>query len=275
MPSCPHCHALAEDGARFCDECGARLKPENVATAPAVAPPPAAHPESPWTLEVESNRPMIHGHALALRFRVTWNPPSECQVTLRMKLHGRKRYVEQDDDEIEQRFVLHGRGDQHIVRFPFQSLRPGNVAVEQLRVILSPSHQPGAVAGAMAYELPDRSLHVGDVAEPTAVQSGPGVVISGGIHVSSHDEVYASDFKDVINLNVRQDAERVGSSIEWRPIRLEPITASRLPGALRLPLPGGAFLDLVRIRAGDFAMGSAEGQGKDDERPAAGSKNRP
>ena len=49
----------------------------------------------------------------------------------------------------------------------------------------------------------------------------------------------------------------------------EPSPAAKEPPAeLRLELPAAVSIDLTRISAGQFSMGSSEGQGKDDERPA-------
>jgi formylglycine-generating enzyme required for sulfatase activity len=279
--SCPRCGAPAQPDARFCDECGTRLVAEAAATAP--ARPPANLPPllslpnleplslepgqlgSELIVEVETNRPMVHGHALMLRFRVTSNLRSPCGVTLRMKLHGQGRYIEQEPGEIEQRCLLDGRGNQHIFSFPFHSLRPGDVVVQELRLSLTRPEKPGET---IAYELPDRSLTV-HVADPAMAQAGPGVVISGGIHIdfSKLEEIYGSDIKDVLRLNAQGAVEPGRPAMQWEPIRLHPVSAFRLVPELRLLLPGGVRLDLVPIQAGRFMMGSPEGQGKDDEWP--------
>ena len=46
------------------------------------------------------------------------------------------------------------------------------------------------------------------------------------------------------------------------------VEKTELPAELRVTLPGGAPLDLVRIPAGEFLMGSPASKGKPDERPA-------
>ena len=198
-------------------------------------------------VEVETNRPMVHGHALMLRFRVTSNLRTPCGVTLRMKLHGRGRHIEQDDDDLEQRCQLHRRGDQHVFSFPFHSLRPGYIVVQELRVVLTPLDHSGKT---ITYELPDQSLFV-DVSDPSLAAGSPGVVISGGIHIdfSKLEEVYGSDIKSLLNLNAAREAEPGRPVIAWQPIGLRLITASQLPTELRLNLPGGVALELVRIRA--------------------------
>ncbi len=94
--SCPSCHRPAETGDAFCTECGQPLAPDEGAEPRA---PEATGAE--LVVEVEVNRPMVHGHALLLRFRVTSTLRSDCTVTMRMKLHGHGRYVEQAADERE------------------------------------------------------------------------------------------------------------------------------------------------------------------------------
>ena len=105
--SCPRCNAPAQPDSRFCDECGTPLVAEAAAGAPArpsenlppLPPLPSLPNLKPLSLEpgqlgseliveVETNRPMVHGHALMLRFRVTSNLRTPCGVILRMKLYG-------------------------------------------------------------------------------------------------------------------------------------------------------------------------------------------
>ena len=257
--SCPRCNAPAQHDSRFCDECGTPLVAEAAAGAPArpsenLPPLPSLPDLEPLSLEpgqvgselivqVETNRPMVHGYALMLRFRVTSNLRTPCGVTLRMKLHGRGRHIEQYDDDLEQRCQLHRRGDQHVFSFPFHSLRPGYIVVQELRVVMTPLDNPGK---AITYELPDQSLFV-DVSDPS-LAAGPGVVISGGIHIdfSKLEEVYGSDIKSLLNLNAAREAELGRPAISWQPIGLRLLPASQLPTELRFPLPGGVGLELVR-----------------------------
>ena len=282
--SCPRCNAPAQPDSRFCDECGTPLVAEAAAGAPArpsenlppLPPLPSLPNLEPLSLEpgqlgseliveVETNRPMVHGHALMLRFRVTSNLRTPCGVILRMKLYGQGRLVEQDDADLEQHCQLHRRGDQHVFSFPFLSLRPGYIVVQELRVVLTPLDNLGK---AITYELPDQGLFV-HVSDPSLAAGSPGVVISGGIHIdfSKLEEVYGSDIKSLLNLNAAREAEPGRPVIAWQPIGLRLLPASQLPTELRLNLPGGVALELVRIRAGEFMMGSPDDQGKDDERP--------
>ena len=209
---CPRCSAPAQTDARFCDECGARLSVEAPISAPAhpladLPPPPGLDPissdpeqlGSELIVEVETNRPMVHGHALMLRFRVTSNLRTPCGVTLHMKLHGQGRLIDQDETDQEQQCQLHRRGDQHVFSFPFLSLRPGHIVVQELSVVVTPLDRP---RDTITYELPDRSLFV-LVSDPNLAAGSPGVVISGGIHIdfSKLEEVYGSDIKSLLNLN--------------------------------------------------------------------------
>jgi formylglycine-generating enzyme required for sulfatase activity len=209
---------------------------------------------------------MVHGHALMLRLRVTSNLQSPCAVTVRARLHGHGRHIEQDDSDLEQRCELSWRGAQHIFCFPFLSLRPGYIVVQELRVgltSLESDREP------LAYLLPDKSLFV-HVSDPDQAAAGPGVVISGGIHVdfSKLEEVYGSDIGSLLNLHSPRDAESDRQEIAWQPIALRVMQSRPLPQELRLSLPGGIGLELVRVRAGEFTIGSPDDQGKDDERPA-------
>jgi formylglycine-generating enzyme required for sulfatase activity len=217
-------------------------------------------------VEIETNRPMVHGHALMLRLRVTSNLRSRCGVTVRMRLHGHGRHIEQDDSDLEQRCELHSRGDQHIFSFPFLSLRPGNIVVQELRVGLTSIENAGEQ---LSYALPDKSLFV-HVSDPAQAAVSPGVVISGGIHVdfSKLKEVYGSDIGSLLNLHAPREVESGRQEIGWQPIGLRVVQSRPLPQELRLSLPGSIALDLVKIRAGEFTMGSPDDRGKDDERPA-------
>jgi formylglycine-generating enzyme required for sulfatase activity len=279
---CPHCKAVAEHDSRFCTECGARFAVEGAAAmAPArpaeiLAPLPPLVDIGPLSyncekfgtelvVEVETNRPMVHGHTSMLRLRVTSNLKCPCCVTLRVRLHGQGRFIDQDETDLEQSRQLRNRGDQHIFSFPFLSLRPGYVVVRELRVTLSPLGQSG---DSITYELPDQSLFV-YVSDPAKASASPGVVISGGIHIdfSKLQEVYGSDIGSMLNLNAVREAEPARPVIAWQPIAFRVLPTVPPPAELRLTLSGGVAMEFVRIRAGEFMMGSPEGHGRDDERP--------
>ena len=279
---CPSCKTPIEPEDKFCTGCGARIASHPTAGSPAEAadlhtPLPelpdllsAARQEgaagSEIVVEVETDRPHVHNHASLLRFRVTSNLQAACGVTIRMRLHGQGRLVEQTAEEIEQRCRFEGRGEQHIFSFPFRGLIPGQIRVDQLRVVVHRADKPGRPC---RLELPDQSLFV-SVSDPTMGASAPGIVIHDGIHLdfSQLKEMYGSDIKNLLSLNAQREAEPGQPPTQWQPIRLRVVDEVPLPAEFRLTLPGGVTLDLVRIRAGEFLMGSPEGQGRDDERPA-------
>jgi len=271
---CPRCQTISEPNARFCMECGGELTPSKAPeNGPQVVPLglSSSSTGSELLVEVETNRQYLVNHASILRFRVTSNLQAACGVTIRMRLHGQGHLVEQDEGEVEQRCQVEHWGQQYVFSFPFIGLKPGDIPVRELRVMVARPDRPGKI---VCFDLPDQSLfvHVGD---PSAAAQAPGIVISGGINLSISDvgEMYGSDMKNLISLNA-QHAVQAGAAIEWQPIRLRFVeeVAVRpkdvLSAELRLSLPSGVTLDLLRIRAGEFVMGSPEGQGKDDERPA-------
>jgi formylglycine-generating enzyme required for sulfatase activity len=256
--SCPSCHRPAEAGDAFCTECGQPLGRDEPRAPEATG--------AELVVEVEVNRPMVHGHALLLRFRVTSTMRFDCTVTMRMKLSGQGLYIEQAAEGIERRCRLTGRGEQSLLSFPFHSLRPGHVYVEELRVIVCPH---GSSRPLVQYELPDQSLLI-PIVDPSLEARSPGIVISGGINIdiSKLEDLYGVDIKNILTLNASQQTGGGHPEITWQPIKLRVVPDAPPPDALRLTLPGGILLELVRIRAGAFVMGSPEEYGKDDESPA-------
>jgi hypothetical protein len=121
-----------------------------------------------------------------------------------MALHGQGRLIDQDETDKEQQCQLHRRGDQHVFSFPFLSLRPGHIVVQELRVVVTPLERPRE---RVTHVLPDRSLFV-HVSDPNLGTGSPGVAISGGIHIdfSKLEEVYGSDIKSLLNLNAVGEA---------------------------------------------------------------------
>ena len=247
-------------------------KPASAPSAPSLPSLPNLEPlslepgqlGSELIVEVETNRPMVHGHALDAEVPGDEQPPHSLRCDPAHEAPRPGRLVEQDDADLEQHCQLHRRGDQHVFSFPFLSLRPGYIVVQELRVLLTLLENPGKT---ITYELPDQSLFV-HVSDPSLAAGSPGVVISGGIHIdfSKLEEVYGSDIKSLLNLNAARGRtgparHRVAAD------RPAPPPGLAIAHELRLNLPGGVALELVRIRAGEFMMGSPEDQGKDDERP--------
>lgn len=289
---CPNCGSLQKENATYCDQCSKELcfdGPDMIVGGRGVSSDPAkpstagapreavSHTESAIApvvgteivVEVETNRRHVLRHASLLRFRVTNNMTQSCGVTVRMRLHGQGRYVEQDEEEMEQCCQFEERGNQCEFSFPFQSLMAGQIRVNELRILIT---RAGQLDKALVYELPDQSLFI-DVADPAMASSESGVEISGGIHIdfSQLQEMYGADIKSLLNLS--QGSERQKAGVAWQPIRLRVVGEKALsvkeimPRELQLALPGRISLDLVRIAAGDFLMGSPAGQGRDDERP--------
>ncbi len=219
-------------------------------------------------VEVEEHRPCWLNHAGLLRFRVTNNLRGPCRVAIRMKLHGQGSNVDQDLTDSDQCCGFEARGDQRVFSFPFVALRAGDISVHQLRLVLTrPDHPQESVI----YELPDSSLFV-HVSDPALGAANPGIAISGGIHIdfSKLTELYGSDIKNILNLSADRGGDPALAAGVWEPIllrfsRVE--TVESLPAVLHLALPGGIPCELLRIRPGGFAMGSPDGQGKEDERP--------
>ena len=295
---CPSCGMEVEVDDRFCTGCGAKLASSDEAASEAGAIPtsgslstaspipvsaefaplpglsetdPAASPtESPVSdllVEVETNRPCLRKHASLLRFRVTnMRPDTACDVTLRMCLQGQGRFVEQEAEDREQTCRLRGRGDPHIFAMAFWPLEAGEISVAELCVTATWLNAGGEP---VTLELPDRSLFV-SVADPAIAKETPNVVIGGGIHIDFHElqEVYGSDIKNILSINAQREAASGDAGIAWQPIRLRKAERKPLPGEFRVMLPGSIALDLLRIPAGQFVMGSPEDQGKDDEWPA-------
>ncbi len=246
---CPNCQTPLEPDTRFCTECGATLAPEIL-------------------VEVETNRQHILEHASMLRFRVTstTNTEAASRVTIRMRLHGQGRFVEQEAEDIEQSCLLQRHGDPHIFALSFLPVKPGEIVVEELRVTVD---RVDGSERKPALELPDKSLFV-SVVDPTLDKESPNVVISGGIHIDFKElkEVYGSDIENILTINAQREAVEGQPDIEWQPIRLQSAEETPLPSKLLVALPGDVGLDLIRIPPGEFTMGSGEEQGKDDERPA-------
>ena len=223
---------------------------------------------SELVIEVETNRPCWLSHAGLLRFRVTNNLRGPCRVAISMRLHGQGSNVDQDLTDADQCCGFEARGDQRVFGFPFVALRAGDISVHQLQLVLTRPDQPQE---SVIYELPDRSLSV-HVSDPALGAASPGIVISGGIHIdfSKLTELYGADIKNILNLNANRGVDPAQAAIAWEPIllqfsRVEMVES--LPAALHLALPGGVSCELLRIRPGEFTMGSPEGQGKQDERP--------
>ena len=232
-----------------------------------------AQAESNILVEAETNRPYLQKQASLLRFRVTnmtGAPERPCDVTIRMRLHGqdperRRQLVEQEAEEMEQTCHLDRRGDPHLFSLAFWPLEAGEVAVDQLRVTVA---WPDGSAEALELELPDKSLSV-SITDPALPKDKDNVVISGGIHIDFGElkEMYGADVKDILTINAQREAAAGEPGIEWKPIRLRERKPSP-PPPLQITQPGDVALELVRIRAGEFIMGSPEGQGRDDEGPA-------
>ncbi len=288
--TCRDCGTVAERDAQFCTECGRQLAPTEIRArsaaavgAPAAVAAPSLSSEPPqleqWSsscapgaelvVEVETNRQHLLAHASLLRFRVTSNLRGKCDVSIRTRLHAQGRFVEQEANEIDQCCRFQQWGEQYLFSFPFVGLRPGEITVAELGVTVTRPDQPNR---ARAFELPDKSLFV-HVSDPAVASHAAGIVISGGIHLdlSQLREMYGSDIRDLIRLNAQREAEAGQAAIGWEPIRLRFLgerTVDPLPTEICLQLPSGAMLELVRIHAGEFVLGTADGQGKGDERPA-------
>lgn len=237
---CPSCGTEAEVEDRFCTNCSTRLASNDPAdsavgshstpgslstaspgpatadfaplpslseTAPTLVPTKAPSSAMDVVVEVETNRRHVHNHVSLLRFRVTDNSPTPCEVTVRMKLYGTGRFVEQDDDQIEQSCRLTDRGDQRILSFPFRGLIPGEIPVQALQITVVRRDDPG---NSRRFELPDQSLLV-QVTDPTMPEGGPGIAVVGGIHLdfSQLTEMYGSDIKNILNLNAERSAAGV------------------------------------------------------------------
>jgi len=271
-PYCPNCNTPAEDGLNFCMQCGTKL----ISVAEKATPPAETAAASPAVgseiiVEVETDRPYVQNHAAQLRFRVTNNLNGPCGVTLCMVLHGQGTYVEQNPETREDCVQFQKRGGQFIFSFPFRPLVPGDITVDQLRALVTRPDRPGDAA---ICELPDKSLYV-TVSDPSLRESATGISISGGINLdfSQLKEMYGSDIRSLLNLASDQkpgepEARTAWQAIRLRPVEMEPSAEEELPTELRLDLPHGVSMDLVRITAGEFTMGSPEGQGREDERPA-------
>ena len=236
--ACPECGTQARADARICTECGRALPPvtESAARVLPIAAPDAviasaALPELPkldassssniaeeeLTIEVESDRKRLLNQASLLRFRVTNNIPVASEVTVRMQFDTRRQLVEQEPDEIEQCCHFQRPGDHCECSFPFRGLALGEIPVRELRVTVARLNQPGTAA---VFEIADQSLCV-RIADPAATPQKPGIVISGGIHMDfSQLEMYGSDIKNLVNLNVQGEAEAGQAAIQWQPVVL-------------------------------------------------------
>lgn len=266
---CPSCGIASESGAKFCTECGHALAASPAASLPLPTLNTEPPPGSELVVEVETGRPFKQHHAALLRFRVTNNLHGPCGVTIRVQLNGQGHLVEQRLEEVEQRCQFHDRGDQRVFSLPFRGLVPGDVSVEHLSLVIARPEKPGE---STVYELPDWNLFV-HVADSAAAGGHSGIVISGGIHIdlSQMKEMYGSDIKNLLNLQAGSQAGHSTPSLGWQPICLRfkrQEVHETLPKQLRLTLPGGVAMDLVRIRAGEFVMGSGEEEGKPDEHTA-------
>jgi len=219
MRTCPHCGTTADETDRFCETCGKPLETTGRPVAGAEAAPNGAE----IVVEVQTNAQHVLGHASLLRFRVTSNLPGDCDVTVRARLDQPGVLVEQKADKIEQACRFDRRGGQGVFSFPFRGLVPGEIAVEELRILVAPAGQPDA---RIVFDLPDRGLFV-RVAGPAVSASAPGTVISGPIHIdfSRLEEMYGSDIKNLLNLDVARETEPGQPAVQWEPILL------RLAGA--------------------------------------------
>ena len=223
-------------------------------------------------VEVESNPQHLLNHVSLQRFRLTNNLQAACGVTIRMRLFGQGRFVEQEAKETEQCCQFQRWGDQYVFSFPFRGLTPGTIPIRELRVMVTRPDQPGK---ATFFELPDQSLSV-RISDPASASQTPGIVISGGINLdfSQLRELYGSDIKNLLTLNAQREVEVGQAAVQWQAIRLRFVEEATiepegaLPTELSLQFPGGVAIDLVKIPAGEFLMGSLPDQGKDDERPA-------
>lgn len=232
------------------------------------AMPSEAAVGSELVVEVETNRPNLLNHAGLLRFRVTNNLHGPCSVAIWMRFHGQGSYVDQDLAEAGQYCEFHRRGDQRVFSFPFLALRPGDISVQELRLVLSRPDQPDE---SMVYELPDRSLLM-HVLDPALGAGSPGIVISGGIHIdfSQLKELYGADIKNILNLNANREIDPAQAAIKWEPILLRfscVQTVESLPAELRLALPvRRTHRELPWTNPHQLARHAA-GQCKEDERP--------
>jgi hypothetical protein len=194
-----------EGSGKFCTACGAELP---AADKPAVV------------LAVETGRRHVQNHACQLRFRAVNMAPTAQDVTLRAVLYGRERHLEQEERDLEQFGRLLKREEQITFTFPFRPLIPGEFPVQTLQMVASPAGRPGE---SRVYEIPDRSLFV-EVADPQEQRSGPGITISGGIHVdfSQLKELYGSDIdiKNLLALPVDREPPPAAAQPPWEPILL-------------------------------------------------------
>jgi len=285
--TCSACGAIVAANAKFCADCGATLPGEHLTPPPRAVleptsdlrlpeltdllrsvNPAAAALGSELVVEIQANRPCLLNQAGLLRFRVTNNLHGPCSVAIWMRFHGQGSNVEQDTAEVGQCWEFESRGDQRVFSFPFVALRAGDISVQELRLVLS---RPDRPAESVVYELPDSSLFI-HVSDPKLGAASPGIAISGGIHVdfSQLTELYGADVKNILNFRTDHGRDPAQAAIAWEPIllRFSLVEAvESLPAEIRLALPGGGFLDLRRIRPGQFTMGSPDGQGKEDERP--------
>jgi hypothetical protein len=241
VDTCPNCGAEIDPSARFCETCGKPLardglsrvregeapaEPCDAAYSPHSAtarqeprPPGVAHGylAAEVLLEVETHRAHVRGSVCQFRVRATRAAEAGCDVTVRLLLHGRGKYVEQDQGELEQHCRLGRRSEQLVLSFPFRPGAPGELPVETLRMVVSPAGKPEE---GVAFECPDRSLFVR--IDEEGRREGATVRIEGGIHV----EAYGADVTKLVSLG-RDDEAASAPECGWEPLALRPAGPER------------------------------------------------
>ena len=266
---CSVCGHPNRDEARFCERCGADLTGAAEASEGRRTPTAGAD----LRLELNDNRFRMVGHAGVLDLRLA-NAGAEAiedgeiELTSRMlTAPHRSRFRLAAGQSAARRIEVEPTiGGDHLLTFRVR-YRTG----DQWRAFTA---QPTIMVLDHIENPEQLVVNIGELVKVNASEGGK--VLGVNIEANLEDLVKRGEVKtanDLMTMRLPDHFVAVALELdedETDRLRREPPgrPEATLPKALRIGLPNGVTLDLVRVPAGTFIMGSPEGEGKPDEHPA-------